>query len=117
MCVETLTGGPDHGFHTLLKVAVTATVMFPTTVHDPVPEHPPLQPTNLDPGAGTAVSVMAPPGGKNVAVQVASHSMVPLDTMPPLPEPALVIHSVKPGCGAVGATVMPHAWSEYGDTP
>ena len=48
----------------LLNVAVTVTVAVPATVQGPVPEQPPLHPANVEPGAGAAVSVMGPPGGK-----------------------------------------------------
>ena len=42
----------------LAKLAVTETALFPATVHDPLPKHgPPLQPTNVEPTAGTAMSV------------------------------------------------------------
>jgi hypothetical protein len=45
-----------------LKVAVTDVAAFMVTEHVPVPEHPPpLQPANVDPPAGDAVSVTAVP--------------------------------------------------------
>jgi len=41
-----------------LKVAVTDVAAFMVTEHVPVPEHPPpLQPANVEPPAGAAVSV------------------------------------------------------------
>jgi hypothetical protein len=45
-----------------LKVAVTDVAAFMVTEHVPVPEQPPpLQPANVDPPAGDAVSVTAVP--------------------------------------------------------
>jgi hypothetical protein len=46
-----------------LKVALTVTALFPTTVHEPVPEQPPLQPTKREPDAAAAVTVTSVPAG------------------------------------------------------
>ena len=43
-----------------VNVAVTVVAAVTVTVHGPVPEHPPpLQPVNVEPVAGVAVSVTA----------------------------------------------------------
>jgi hypothetical protein len=44
-------------------VAVTVTALLPSTVQGPVPEHVPLQPANVEPVAGVAVSVTSVPPG------------------------------------------------------
>ncbi len=45
-----------------VNVAVTAVAAFMVTTHEPVPEQPPpLQPVNVDPPAGLAVSVTTVP--------------------------------------------------------
>jgi hypothetical protein len=42
----------------IVKMAVTVTLVVTVTTHVPVPAHtPPLQPENVDPMAGVAVSV------------------------------------------------------------
>jgi hypothetical protein len=46
------------------------------TVHDPVPEHAPVQPANAVPVVGSAVSVTEAPLS-NVALQVPPQSMMP----------------------------------------
>ena len=51
-------GGGGGGFGTNVNVAVTAWSALIDTVQVPVPaQPPPLQPVNLDPAAGVAVSV------------------------------------------------------------
>jgi len=56
-----LGGGNARGFvdaAKLPKLAVTETALFAATVHDPAPKHgPPLQPTNVEPMAGIAMSL------------------------------------------------------------
>jgi len=44
-----------------VKVAVTVAAAVSVTVHEPVPEQPPLQPVKIEPVAGVAVSVTAVP--------------------------------------------------------
>ena len=43
------------------KTAVTDWAEFIVTLQVPVPEHPPLQPVNVDPPLGVAVNVTAVP--------------------------------------------------------
>ena len=66
------------------------------TTHDPVPEHPPpLQPVNVEPAAGAAVSVTAVPLVK-LAEQVAPQVMpAGALVMVPVPVPTLETVSVK----------------------
>ncbi len=45
-----------------VKVAVTLCAKFIVTLHVPVPEQPPLQPINVPPASGVAVSVTMAPG-------------------------------------------------------
>ena len=113
---------PGSGSYIRLNVAVTATSVFPVTVHGPVPEHPPLQPTNLEPAAGIALSVTIVPAA-NVALQLHQHARGPeaLD-MTPEPGPTLLIVRVKVDgtsvdVATVDATTEPHASSEYGEAP
>ena len=56
--VRTGVGDPGVGAAVDVKVAVTSMSALIITWHVPVPEHPPpLQPLNVDPDAGEAVSV------------------------------------------------------------
>ena len=56
--VSTGVGDPGLGAAVDVNVAVTFVSAFITTWHVPIPEHPPpLQPLNVDPDAGDAVSV------------------------------------------------------------
>ena len=74
-----------------MNVAVTLTALFMVTVHVPVPEHPPPdQPVNVEPAAGTGVSVTGVPGAKE-AEQV-DPQLIPAgeDVTAPDPAPALV---------------------------
>jgi hypothetical protein len=78
-------------------MAVTDAAAFITTVHVPVPEHPPPdQPLNIEPDAGAAVSVTELPAAK-VAEHVAPQ-LIPagLEVTVPLPEPAVVTVSRLP---------------------
>jgi hypothetical protein len=68
---------------------VTDAAAFITTVHVPVPEHPPPdQPLNIEPDAGDAVNVTAVPLA-NSAEQV-EPQLIPegLEVTVPLPVPA-----------------------------
>jgi hypothetical protein len=95
---------------TWLNVAVTVTALFPSTVHGPVPEHVPLQPAKVEPGAGVAVSVTRVPPG-----------YVPLQALPQLIPEGLLVTVPLPLPDFVTLTVEsdgiePHASSEYGDS-
>ena len=81
------------------NVAVTLWAALIVTVQVPVPVQPPLQPVNVEPVAGVAVSVTAVPLA-NAAEQVAPHEMPvgELETVP-LPVPAFVTARVN-GCSA-----------------
>jgi hypothetical protein len=78
----------------VVNVAVTAVLAVGLSEHGPVPEQAPLQPANVAPAAGVAVSVIAAPLAK-VPEQVAPQSMPAgaLTTLP-LPVPALVTVTV-----------------------
>jgi hypothetical protein len=74
--------------NTRRKRAVTARVWSSTTVHDPVPLHPPLQPTKTEPAFAVAVSTTDVPDEK-LALQTVLHVSPAgaLVTVPaPLPE-------------------------------
>ena len=82
------------------NVAVTDVAALTVTVQVPVPlQPPPLQPENVEPAVGVAVSVTDVPLA-NAAEQLAPQLM-PVGALvtAPLPVPALVIASVK-GCSA-----------------
>jgi hypothetical protein len=68
------------------KVAVTELAAFIVTVHAPVPVHAPLQPVNVAPAAGVAVSVTAVPLLKD-AEQVVPQLM-PAGALVTVPGPA-----------------------------
>src|SRR4051812_45506807 len=71
------------------NVAVAAMLELSVTTQVPVPVQFPLQPVNVDPAAGVAVSVIWLPAG-NVDEQVAPHEMpAGLLVTVPLPVPAL----------------------------
>ena len=78
-----------------MNVAVTVLAEVIDTVHDPVPEQPPpLQPLNVEPPSGAAVSVTAVPWA-NVAAQVGPQLMpAGDDAIAPPPVPAVVTVSV-----------------------
>jgi hypothetical protein len=86
-------------------MAVTDTAEFMTTVHVPVPEHPPPdQPVNVEPDAGAAVRVTELP-----AVKLAEHvdpQLIPagLEVTVPLPEPDNVTVSWSPVAVNVAVT-------------
>src|SRR5262249_14821068 len=82
-----------------LKVAVTDVAAFTVTAQLPVPEQPPpLQPVNVEPAAGVALSVTVVPLA-NVAEHMVPHEMPTgvLVTVP-VPAPAVLTVSAK-GCG------------------
>ena len=70
------------------KFAVTEVAAFIVTAHVPVPVHAPLQPVNVAPAAGVAVSVMAVPLLKD-AKQVVPQLM-PAGALVTVPSPAPV---------------------------
>src|SRR6058998_3439071 len=78
-----------------LKVAVTEAAAFIVTEQVPVPEQAPLQPANVDPPAGLAVSVTGVPELYE-AEQVAPQ-LIPagFEVTVPLPDPDLPTDSVK----------------------
>ena len=72
-----------------LKIAVTVVAAFIVTVQGPVPEHPPLHPTNVHPGKGVAVRVTTVPLSYD-AEQVTPQLIPPgLDVTVPRPVPLL----------------------------
>jgi hypothetical protein len=75
--------------------AVTALAPDIVTAHAPVPEQdPPLQPANLEPATGVAVSVTTVPAGKG-ALQAAPQLMpAGEETTVPEPVPARVTERV-----------------------
>src|SRR5439155_981985 len=89
-----------------MKVAVTGAAAFIVTVQGPVPvQPPPLQPVNVDPAAGVAVSVTAAPLA-NAAAQVAPQEMpAGALVMVPDPAPALVNVSVSDWSAKVAVTL------------
>jgi hypothetical protein len=94
------------------KVAVTDSLEFMVTLQEPVPEQAPLQPVNVEPVAGTAVSSTTVPFGNVVPVGN--------DAMVPLPDPATlrlrvscpdcdmtnVVESNDPPAGAFGSLTI-----------
>jgi len=81
------------------NVAVTLWAALIVTVQVPVPVQPPLQPVNVEPVAGVAVSVTAVPLA-NAVEQVAPHEMPVGELVTvPLPVPAFVTARVN-GCSA-----------------
>jgi len=94
------TGGPGGA---VLNSAVTAVSASIVNEHVPVPEHGPLQPANVDPAAGVAVSVTAVP-----AATVSEHApgqVIPEPLTVPDPLPASVTVSVG-CCVNVAVTVV-----------
>jgi hypothetical protein len=89
------------------KVAVTVVEALSVTVQVPVPEQPPpLQPENVEPAAGVAVSVMAVPLAY-AAAQVGLQEMpAGLLVTVPSPEPALFTVSVSAWTAKVAVTVV-----------
>src|SRR5438093_415988 len=88
------------------KVAVTVVALLSVTVHVPVPEQPPpLQPVNVEPAAGVAVSVTTVPF-VDAAMHVEPHEMpVGLLVTVPIPEPVLFTVSVDALTAKEAATV------------
>jgi hypothetical protein len=83
--------------------AVTVWALLSVTVHVPVPEQAPLQPVNVLPALGAAVSLTSVPLGNDglhvpVALPAATAQLTPLgtDEMPPLPLPEPVTVSATP---------------------
>ena len=79
-----------------LNVAVMVSSVLRTTVHVPIPEHPPpLQPPKLDPEAAAAVRVIDVPTGNNTAqfvLEVTGFSQsIPAGLLITLPLPPLII--------------------------
>jgi hypothetical protein len=77
-----------------LKLAVTVDALLAVTVHEPVPEHPPLQPSNFEPDAGVAASVTTVPteyGSEQSEPQLIPAGL--LETVP-APPPALATVNV-----------------------
>jgi hypothetical protein len=68
------------------KVAVTELAAFIVTVHVPVPVHAPLQPVNVAPAAGVAVSVTAVPLLK--AAEQVDPQLMPAGALVTVPDPA-----------------------------
>ena len=68
------------------NVALTLIAAFIVTLHGPVPLHAPVQPLNCWPAPGVSVSATTVPGE-----YAAEH--VPGQTMPPVPEVTVPIHS------------------------
>jgi len=79
-------------------VAVTDAAALIVTVHAPVPEQAPLQPANVDPASGVAVSETEVPVLK-LAVQVPGQVMpVGLLVTVPVPAPAVItVSGTLPG--------------------
>lgn len=69
----------------MLKVAVTFVAALIATWQGPVPEQLPDQPPNIDPGAGSAVSVTALPSAK--AYEHFEPQSIPAGELVTLPEP------------------------------
>jgi hypothetical protein len=92
-------------------VVVTVTALFPSTLQGPVPEHAPLQPPNVAPAAGVAVSVTSVPPGY-VALQPLPQ-LIPegLLVTVPLPLPLLITLMLE------SDGTEPHASPEYADSP
>ena len=79
----------------VLNVAVTLRAAVIASVQPPVPEHPPLQPANVEPLAAVAPNVTEAPLAK-LAVQVLPQLMpVGLEVTVPVPVPARVTASAK----------------------
>ena len=69
-----------------VKVAVTVWSAFITTLHEPFPLHPPpLQPVNVEPPVGAAVSTTVLPIGKSAAQVVPQE--IPLGLLVTVPAP------------------------------
>jgi hypothetical protein len=84
-------GGATTTEGSRLNVALTVTGAFPVTVQTAVPEHAPLQPSNLEPEAAVAVSVTSVPG-EYVVVQLLPQ-LIPTGALltVPVPVPARVM--------------------------
>ena len=81
-------------FVVLLNVAVTAVAAVTVTTQVPVPEHPPpVQPANVEPSAGNAVSVTAVPLAK-LAEQVVGQ-LIPAGALVTVPVPVPASLTVK----------------------
>src|SRR5262249_10565686 len=93
------------------NVAVTVRFELSTTPHDPVPEHPLLQPANTDPVAGGAVSVSAVPVAY-VLLHAFEQTRFVVESEP-RPAPANAIESVEtiPGSGVSKRAVTVRATS------
>jgi len=89
------------------NVAVTVVEALSVTVQVPVPEQPPpLQPVNVEPAVGVAVSVMAVPLAY-AAIQVGLQEMPKgLLVTVPSPEPALFTLSVNACTAKLAVTVV-----------
>jgi len=89
------------------NVAVTVVEALRVTVQVPVPEQPPpLQPVNVEPAVGVAVSVMAVPLAY-AAIQVGLQEMpTGLLVTVPSPEPALFTVSVNACTAKLAVTVV-----------
>lgn len=62
LAVKVITGGGVFGGAVItLNIAPTLLFSFITIGHDPVPEHAPVQPANVEPLAGVAMSVIENP--------------------------------------------------------
>src|SRR5690606_16511120 len=71
-----------------LKVAVTLVAALIVTVHVPAPPHPPpLQPANVEPLAGAAVSVTEVPGAYDWSQSVPQLMPAGIDVTVPVPLP------------------------------
>lgn len=79
----------------VLKVAVTACAAFIVTTQEPVPEHAPLQPANVEPVAAVGVSVTMVPLAKFAEQVVGQLMPVGVLITVPLPVPASVAVRVK----------------------
>jgi|SRR5689334_1675093 len=74
-----------------VKVAVTVWSAFITTVHEPVPPHPPpLQPVKVEPPVGAAVSTTVLPIAKSAAQVVPQEIPAGLLVTVPVPVPDLL---------------------------
>src|SRR6185503_20925564 len=102
------------GYEITLKLAVTTTFVLVAIVHGPVPAHPPpVHPSNVEPGAGVAVTVKSVP-----SVNVAAHALPQLMAAGvlvtvPLPVPVLLTETRNPELPPAVA----HASAEYGEAP
>ncbi len=86
------------------KVAVTDFAASIVTMHGPVPEQAPLQPVNVEPGSGVAVSVTSVPGA-NRAVQTLPQP-IPVGVLATVPAPLPAFATVSAYCGVGGAFTL-----------